>query len=202
MNQEVPPDDMLFGAAVLAVFLVFVFILGKLIYSFKAGRLTRAWAPLVPILQGTVTNDGGGAATSWLTGTYRGKKVQASMIPERNRYSGESGHRYNYFDVALMDIPGSQDWTVEYRTAILGFGETGWSIQTGDELLRTRLQASGILETMARFGSPKVMYKKQARKLEYSEDVTPQWIPSPERFQELLELLLLLERVNQEVNSG
>lgn len=70
---------MLFGTAVLAVFLVFVFILGKLIYTFKASRFTKAWGPLIPIIQGTVANDGGGAATSWLTGTYRGKKVQASM---------------------------------------------------------------------------------------------------------------------------
>ena len=202
MNQEVPPGDMLFGTAVLAVFLVFVFILGKLIYTFKAGRFTRAWAPLVPILQGTVTNDGGGAATSWLTGTYHGKKVQASMVPNRNRYSGESEPRYNHFDVAVLDVPGRQDWEIEHHTAILGFGETGWRIRTDDELLKARLQASGIIETMTRFGCPTVTYRRQARKLEYSEDVTPQWIPTPERFQEELELLLLLEKVNQEVNSG
>lgn len=78
---------MLFGVVVLAIFLVVVFALGFLISRFKNARFEKEWQPLVPLINGKVVNDGGGAATSWLTGTYQGKSVYASMIPKRNRYS-------------------------------------------------------------------------------------------------------------------
>lgn len=201
MNQEVPPGDMLFGGMVLAIFLVFVFLLGMLINRFKNARFARAWTPLAPLIGGKVVADGGGAATGWLTGTYRGRRVVASMTPNRNLYSGESGHRYNYFDVALLDVPGQQDWKIEYQTAILGFGQTGWRIVTKDKALEDRLNASGILATIANVGSDEVLYQARERKLLFTEDVTPQWIPTPERFQQELELLLVLSKVNEEVNS-
>jgi hypothetical protein len=202
MNQEVPPGDMLFGAMVLAVFMVFVFALGFLVNRFKNSGFRKAWAPLIPMIQGKVVEDGGGAATSWLSGTYRGRKVVASMTPSRNRYSGESGSRYNYFDVALLDVPGGQDWQIEYKTAILGFGQTGWRVLTKDKALEDRLNASGILITIPNFRPDEVLYRARERKLLFAEDVTPQWIPTPERFQQELELLLALEKVNVEVNPA
>ncbi|HEX6904201.1 MAG TPA: hypothetical protein VF789_31115 [Thermoanaerobaculia bacterium] len=203
MNQEVPPGDMLFGGMVLAIFLVFVFLLGLLISRFKNARFAKAWKPLAPLIDGKVVEDGGGAATSWLTGSYRGRRVVASMVPDRNRYSEDSsGHRYNYFDVALLDMPGQQDWKIEHQTAILGFGQTGWRIVTKDKALEERLNASGILFAVSPFGSPEIAYSARDGKLQYSEDVTPQWIPTPERFQQELELLLTLAKVNEEVNPA
>jgi hypothetical protein len=130
MSQEVPPGDMLFGSVVLAIFLVFVFALGWLINKFKNRRFTRAWTPLVPLIQGTVHEDGGGGG--FLSGTYRGHKVRATT----------------------------------------------------------------------RFGQPEVSYQARGKTLLYSEDVTPNWIPAPERFQEELELLLALARINAEVNPA
>ena len=202
MSQEAPPGDLLFGSAVLAVFLVFVFALGYVIYKFKNLRFTRAWAPLVPLIQGTVSGDGGGGTTSWLTGTYRGQKVRAAMVPHLNRYSGESGHYYNHFEVALLDVAGRLNWNAEVKTAILGSGQTGWTITADDPALVARLEAAGVLSLVARFGQPEVAYQKSARTLVYSEDVTPQWIPTPARFQEELELLLELARINADVNRG
>ena len=201
MSQEVPAGDMLFGSIVLVIFLVFVFALGFLLNRFKNRRFTQAWRPLVPLINGKVIEDGGGAATSWLTGTYRGQPVRASMTPNRNRYSGESGHRYNYFDIALLDVPGRQDWSVEHKTPILGFGQTGWQIDTDDAALKDRLNASGVVDEIARMGPEEVRYQARAKTLLFSEDVTPQWIPTPERFQEELEMLLRLARVNGEVNT-
>ena len=110
MSQET--WDMIVGAAILIPFLILVFAAGLVLNKFKNGRFTRAWGPLVPIINGTVIQDGGGAATSWLTGTYRRRKVRASMVPNRNRYSGESGHTYNYFDIEIQDVPGGQGWSV------------------------------------------------------------------------------------------
>ncbi len=202
MNQEVPPGDMLFGGMVLAIFLVFIFLAGMLISRFKNARFAKAWTPLAPLIGGKVVEDGGGAATSWLTGTWRGRRVVASMTPNRNLYSGESGHRYNHFDVALLDVPGGRDWKIEYQTAILGFGQTGWRIVTRDKALEDRLNASGILFAVSNFGSPEIAYSARDGKLQYSDDVTPQWIPTPERFQQELELLLTLAKVNEEVNPA
>jgi hypothetical protein len=202
MNQEVPPGDMLFGSVVLFIFLIFVFALGFLLNRFKNRRFHRAWAPLVPLLNGKITDDGGGAATSWLSGAYRGQPVRASMIPNRNRYSGESGSRYNHFEIALLEVPGRQDWSIEYKTPILGFGQTGWQIDTDDAALRDRLHASGVINEIARMGPEEIRYQARAKTLLYSEDVTPLWVPAPGRFQEELELLVLLARVNAEVNSA
>ena len=200
MNQEVPPGDMLFGSVVLVIFLIFVFALGFLINRFKNRRFTQTWRTLVPLINGKVIEDGGGAATSWLTGTYRGQPVRAAMVPNRNRYSGESGHYYNHFEVALLEVPGRQDWSIEYKTKILGFGQTGWQIDTEDAALRDRLIGSGVIDEIARMGPEEIRYQARAKTLLYSEDVTPLWVPAPGRFQEELELLLLLARVNGEVN--
>ena len=106
-------SDMVFGSIVLFFFLVFIFALGKVIYTFKNARFTKAWSPLVPIINGTVVGDGGGGSTSWLTGTWQGRRVRAIMSPDRNRYSGESGSRYNEFGIELLDVPGGQDWRIE-----------------------------------------------------------------------------------------
>jgi hypothetical protein len=202
MNQEVPPGDMLFGGMVLAIFLVFIFLAGMVINRFKNAGFQKAWAPLIPMIQGKVVEDGGGAATSWLAGTYRGKRVRATMIPNRNRYSGESGSRYNHFDVALLDVPGQQDWKIEHQTAILGFGQTGWRIVTKDKALEDRLNASGILHAISRFGAPEITYSARGGELQYSDDVTPLKAPPPERLQDQLELLLVLAKVNEEVNAA
>jgi hypothetical protein len=192
---------MLFGAVVLAIFMVFVFAFGFLINRVKNAGFRKAWAPLIPIIQGKVVEDGGGAATSWLTGTYRGKRVRASMTPNRNRYSGESGHYYNDFDVSLLNVPGEQDWKIEYTTAILGFGHTGWRIVTKDKALEDRLNASGILLAISRFGSPEIAYQARSGVLQFSDDITPLKVPSPESFRDQLELLLVLAKVNEEVNT-
>ena len=202
MNQEVPPGDMLFGSVVLVIFLIFVFAAGFLLNRFKNRRFHQAWSPLAPLLNGKITDDGGGAATSWLSGTYRGQPVRAAMIPHRNQYSGESGSYYNHFEVALLEVPGRQNWSIEHKTPILGFGQTGWQIDTDDAALRDRLRASGVINEIARFGSPEIQYQARAKTLLYSEDVTPLWVPAPGRFQEELELLLLLARVNGEVNPA
>lgn len=202
MNQEVPPGDMLFGTFVLVIFLAFVFGFGFLLYRFKNRRFTQAWAPIVPLLNGKVTGDGGGGATSWLSGTYRGQPVRAAMIPNRNRYSGESGPRYNYFEIALLEVPGRQDWSIEHKTPVLGFGQTGWQIDTDDAALRDRLNASGVIDEIARMGPEEIRYQARAKTLLYSEDVTPLWVPAPERFLEELELLMRLARVNREVNAA
>jgi len=201
MSQEVPTGDIIFGAVVLIILLVLAWIIGRFISSLKNKRFNQAWAPLVPLINGKIHHDGGGAATSWLTGSYKGKQVQASMIPNRNRYQEQSGERYNYFDVALMQIAGQQDWRITYKTAVFGLGKTGWQVSGRDENLSLRLQSDEIFSALAHLGRPEIEYSARSRTLRCSQDVTPQWVPTAQRFQEQLEELLLLETINEELNT-
>ena len=185
-------SDMVFGSIVLFFFLIFVFVLGKVIYTFKNARFTKAWSPLVPIVNGTVVGDGGGGSTSWLTGTWQGRRVQAIMSPGRNRYSDESGFKYNEFGVELLDVPGAQDWRI---------GEER-RIETKDLSLGQRLEASGILLILEAFGAPTVSYSRAQKRLSYSEDAGSRWIPTPEHFRAELDLMLRLAQINEQVNPA
>lgn len=197
MSQEVPAGDILFGAIVLVGFLICAYVIGRFLSNWKNRRFNAAWVPLVPLINGTVHHDGGGADTSWLAGTYRGKQVRASMTPDRNLYR-EGSDRYNYFDIALRDVAGQQNWHIAYRTAILGMGTTGWHIEAEDEGLNGRLQAANIAAELARLGTPTVTYTARDHTLLYSDDITPRWAPTPERFQEILELLLRVSAISED----
>ncbi len=184
-------SDMALGSVVLFFFLIFIFALGKVIYTFKNARFTKAWSPLVPIINGTVAGDGGGGSTSWLTGTWQGRRVRAMMIPGRNRYSGESGSRYNDFGIELLDVPGGQDWRIDNSR-----------VEMAEPALRQRLEASGILLVIQAFGTPAVSYSRAQRILSYSEDAGSRWTPTPEHFEAELQLLLRLAKVNEEINPS
>lgn len=184
-------SDMVVGSVGLVVFLVFVFAAGKVLSGFKNARFTRAWTPLVPVIGGTVVHDGGGASTSWLVGTWQGRKVQASMTPGRNRYSGESGFKYNEFGVELLDVQGGQDWRIEDAR-----------ITMAEPALRQRLEASGILLMLQAFGTPAVSYSRSQKKISYSGDAGSRWTPTPEHFEAELQLLLRLARLNEEINPA
>ena len=184
-------SDMVVGSVALVFFLVFAFALGKVIYTFKNARFTKAWSPLVPIINGTVVGDGGGGSTSWLTGTWQGRRVRAIMTPDRNRYSGESGSRYNEFGIELLDVPGAQDWRIDNSR-----------VEMAEPALSQRLEASGILLMIQAFGTPAVSYSRAQRILSYSEDAGPRWTPTPEHFEAELGLLLRLAQVNEEINPA
>lgn len=208
MDQET--SDFLFGVAVLVPFLIVVFVLGFAINRFKNRRFVAAWRPLVPIIDGKVIADGGGAATSWLAGSHDGRAVRASMTPNRNRYSNESGETYNHFDVSLADVPGRSDWQVAWKGGgRFGLGRESWHVESDDPLMAERLQRAGVLEMIRPLaearavppGIPSVCYRKSSSTLTYSEDAGSTWIPAPERFREQLTLLLRLAQINTEVNT-
>lgn len=153
-------SDTALGTIGLVVYLIFVFASGRVLYAFRNARLTRAWTDLIPIVNGEVSGDGGGAATSWLTGTYRSMKVQASIIPTRNRYPGETGRNYNYFDVMVLDVEGNADWEISCEASSILSSRRGWDIKTVNKSLETALTGSGIISMIARRGAPKVEYRR------------------------------------------
>lgn len=202
-------SDFWLGVIVLIPFMIGVFTLGWLINRFKNRRFTAAWRPLVPVIGGRVVEDGGGAATSWLTGTFEGRRVYGSMTPDRNRGT-ESGLKYHYFEAALQDVPGHVDWRVEYAAGMLGFGQASWRVQAGDPAVAERLRSAGVIDLIRPLAEaravppalPTVRYSRSARTLVYAEDAGTAWIPTPDRFREQLGLLIHLARLNADANPS
>lgn len=206
-------SDLMLGTLVLIPFLVFIFVAGYFIYRFKNARLASAWGPLVALVNGKVVGDGGGGATSWLVGTYQGRAVQASIVPDRNMYSGADaggsgpGERYNYFEVALSDVPGGQDWRVTHGEKILGLGQEGWRVQSADPAVEAGLNAANVLALLTPFGVPPpylrfpiLEYQRGQKLLQYRADITPRRAPTPEQFAQLMAMLQQAAEINARVN--
>lgn len=199
-------SDMLFGAVGLVIFLVVVFIAGYFLYKFKNARLTKAWGPLVGLVNGQIVGDGGGAASSWLTGVYRGRPIAAKIAPDLNKYE-DGGAHYNYFDVALREVPGKSDWTAGYDRAFLGMGQSGWQVKAKDAVLEAALRAADVAALVAPFGETpahfvgwSLDYSAREQLLRYKTDITPQVVPTPQQFTAMLDMLLAVADVNARVN--
>ena len=209
-------SDYLLGAVLLVIFLAVVLAAGYVFYRFKNARLASEWGPLVAMVNGKVVGDGGGGATSWLVGTYKGRSVQASIVPDRNMYSsmdgggGGASEHYNYFEVALVDVPGAVDWRVTHGHKTLGIGHEGWRVQAGDPAVEAGLTAANVVDVVAAQGTPPphmmklpiLDYQRSQGQLRYCADITPRRAPSPEQFGHLLEMLLQLMEVNAQVNPA
>ena len=195
MSQET--RDTVLSVMGLAVFLVLAYGVGVLLSRFKNARFRKAWAPLQAVIDGKVVDDGGGAATSWLTGTYQGYQVQARMAPQRN--SGETGPRFNDFAVALAQVKGEQDWTFSVRSSPEP-GKSPWRVTAGNTAVAQRLERAVIETMLPGLGYPKVSFRQHSGLLEYQVDVTPALVPTPELFARTLQFLVWLEGVNREAN--
>ena len=57
------------------------------------------------------------------------------------------------------------------------------------------------MAALERLGNPTIEYIARQRLLRCSEDITPRWAPTPERFREELELLGRLAALNREMNQ-
>ncbi len=199
-------SDTLLGIVSLAVFLVFIFVFGYFIYKFKNARLTSAWGPLVGLINGRVTGDGGGAATSWLSGAYRGRPVVAALSPNLNQYD-DGGAKYNYFEVALTRLAGQYDWSVDYARSVLGVGQSGWQVKAEDAALAEALRGAAVTSLVAPFGEtpshfrrPTLEYSRRERALRYRTDISPRVAPTPEQFTRLLEMLYSTAEINERLN--
>jgi hypothetical protein len=121
------------GSIILGIFLVCAYAAGRVLSRARNARFARAWEPLRPVVGGNVVGDGGGTATGRLSGTYKGRSVRAPLVPNRNRYSGETGFRYHYFDVALLETRGKSDWSLRERRT------------SADKALEQRLYDAGAM---------------------------------------------------------
>lgn len=198
-------SDIIFGAVVLVIILVLAYMAGRVTTNFKNKRFARAWSPLLSIVNGTVVDDYGAAASSYLTGTYKGWALQACSVPnmnESNRLTGESTHhKYNYFDISLKNISGKSDWEVEYTRSLMGFGKAEWDISSADKELEERLRKNNLVEIILAGRGHEVRFTKAQKTLVYVEDITPRWTPEPAAFTNTLEIMMRLVKLNDQINS-
>lgn len=201
-------SDTLLGILGLAVFLVVVFVAGYFYYRFQNARLTRAWGTLPGLINGHVSGDGGGAASSWLSGTDRGRPVVAALSPNLNQHD-EGGAKYNYFEVALTELPGRHDWSVAYAQRVLGMGQSGWQVKAEDPALAEALRGAAVPSLVAPFGEtpahfmrPTLEYNRRERVLRYRADISPLLAPSPQQFTSLLEMLHNAADINARLNPA
>lgn len=203
MQGEVSKDDTIFGVTVLAIFLVFVFVLGYAINRVKNWRFRGRWAPLLPVINNPkITEDGGGAATSWLSGTYRDAKVYASMTPGISKYSGEGGGpKANRFSVALQDVAGRHDWTVEWKGSIPVIRKPGWAVSSKDQVLQAQLEGTPVIALVSPLGEAVLSYSAGQRSLVWTADIEPAIILTPDQFRRTLDALIEVASINKSVNG-
>lgn len=197
-------QDFVFGALLVALFVVFAVVAGYLITRFQQARYARAWKPLLDVVDGTVQPSTGGGANSPMRGTYKGYHIAGSMAPGASK--GEDS-RYNHFMLGITALPGARDWKLAYvhRFWPLGSAPT-WRIESKDEALGGHLEAAGVARIIEQLGilpeapDPPVSYSASAGSLLIQCDAGRDWIPSREYFVQLLETLVVLAKINAEVN--
>jgi hypothetical protein len=197
-------SDFTVGLIVMPFFLAFIFTLGYAISRVKNAAMSRAWTPLRTLIDGggTISGDGGGGATSYLSGTYRGRRVRASMSPDVAKYSGDGGHHANWFTVTLLDVPGRDSFRITTAPSLPHFWRREWRVDAADVALREALAATSALARVSAFGEVEVSYDRSSRTLRFEEDVRPSKTPPRDRFQEELDLLIELADLVAPINRA
>jgi hypothetical protein len=200
-------SDLAFGIAVFVVFLAVVAVAGFLLHRFSRARYARAWAPLVPVIGGQVRGEGG-AARSWLHGSYQGRPVVAGISPmagQRGRVgSTTTGAAANFFLVAITGLSGRQDWRVLFSA------DGGWRIEAGDPGVQQRLAGSELIGRIAALGYPSpaistvrlpvLDYTARNGELVFREDAGSSWLPDPDRFRTELDTLVAIAAIDDRLN--
>jgi hypothetical protein len=188
----------------LVVFVYLAYRVGKIVNAFKHRGFTRAWQPLVGIIGGKVHEDPqGGGASSWLAGQWKGKTIHARMTPgvrPATPVGDSSGVLVNQFAVGVAEQKGRSSWTAERGFALTpGAGQI--VVKSKDEALAERLRAAGVVALLEAAQCGTARFEEHSGYLFVEEDVTPLWIPPPERFTVLLDLAVDLARVQAAVNT-
>ena len=151
--------------------------------------------------------DGGGP---YLKGHYRGHPVRVSFTV-RNRLTGPSSfHRcINAFYIQLCQVPGGQDWSMQYSETGGFFQQTGvsLSVRAKDGQLAQRLEQARAKAAVSALGGGTTCYETaryhaQEQVLYYTTNVAPKDLLSPQQFEQQLDMLLRLAAINQQVNPA
>ncbi len=167
-------------------------VLGLLVNKIKHLRYTRAWQPIIGVIGGEVHEDPqGGGASSWISGRWKGYTIHARMTPQVRE--SEYSNYENLFAVGVAEQDGRSSWRTIPRIAV--------KILSDDDALGDRLRRAGVVARLEKARIRSAWFERHSRYLFVEEDVSPGWIPSPERFVELLDLAVDLARMQQESNA-
>jgi hypothetical protein len=148
----------------------------------------EAWAPLLPVIQGSVKSRG---TRSTMTGSYHDHPVTASM------WRGGADMPAT-FAVQIPVAPGGRDWAITHGSEKM-LGPQAWRPFTKDPALQARLEASKVVEPLQGFPDDMVVqYDGRQGMLSVEEQIEA---PSVDHFKALLKLLEWLADVNRQLNG-
>jgi hypothetical protein len=199
-------DSILPGVLIVIVMLPVLYGIGRA--GTALGDVWSAYllAPLAPMIGGHVER-----SRRRIVGTYEGWPVHVFFEPQRSvgPSSGRSStSRINAFCVAIPDLPGEEDWQLQFHvTGTFGQGGRELGFGMSDGPLRLRLEQAGVIADVSAVSSPTlsyrtVQYEKRTRTLTYTDDVSPLRIPSSARFAVHLALAARLAALNARVNAS
>lgn len=203
-------SDTIQGMFYFVILMAVVFAASRVMARFTGAKFSRVMAPLAPVIGGTFSTDS--LTSGWLEGTYRGRNVSAVSTPgvAPHKDAGPT-ERYNAFDVAVLDVPGAQDWSLTFGSHSMGEiftrGES-WRFITDDPALQARLEGSAVVAEVEGFAGagvrfhPTIIYNARQKRLTHRDNVGADTVPSPAHFQRQLELAIRLARINEQVNPA
>lgn len=201
-NDALSARDLAMSVAILFAFLVACYAIGKTVAWFKNLWFARTWSALLPVLsEPRITRDGGVAVTSRLSGTYQGAQVHALMTPNvAHKYA--PSRNGNVFSVAIENVPGAADWSIDWNVGLPLVGTASWVIRSPDAILAKRLEDAEAVARIDRFGRAHTRYLVRDRTLEWSGYIEPRVILPPDEFRHVLDALLALSAINHSVNPA
>lgn len=189
-------DGMLTGLGVVA-FVIAAWLVGSVVNRIRHRRFSRAWRPLIDVIDGTVHEDPqGGAATSWLVGSWKGHVIHASMSPHVR--STEWQHHENRFSVRVADQGGIASWRAELSPATFA----RLVVHCDDPGLAQRLERAGVEALMRDAQCTVAHFDRHGGYVSIDENVSPAWIPPRERFICLLHVATALAGLQASINGG
>jgi hypothetical protein len=178
----------------IVVFVYLCYRVGLLINKVKYWRFTRAWQPLIEVVNGTVHEDPqGGGASSYLVGEWKGFAIHARMSPQVRTYGSDVIE--NRFVVGVAQQEGRASW----RTVM--FPELDLTSDS-DPALAHDLRRAGVIALLQNAACSSARFEAHTNYLFLDEIVTPLWVPPPERFVVLLDVAVELARVQRDVNAA
>lgn len=191
--------DTLLGAIILGIALPLLYLLARGAAKIADASTARLLAPLAPPIEGKLEQ-------TRIRGRYGGHELMVSSFPGQSVGTGESATRINAFIIEVLHVVGQQDWHLQfYVTGWLGQGPKELIIHAQDQALGERLRQSDVLLAVNGVSAPTdsyvtVRYEARWQRLIYTDDVSPEKVPSLQHYAKQLALLDHLVGVNNSVN--
>jgi hypothetical protein len=199
MGQDM--SDFILGAVIFVIIVPVIYFVARFISKIGDSWSARLLAPLAPAIGGTVSRD-----NPHIKGSYQGRNMRVYYSPGQSVGAGEGASQINAFHIEVLDLPGKQDWRIKFHlSGLFGQGAKQLLIEVSDTSLGERLERTGVLSAIAAVNIPTqpyvtVAYEARQKKLTFTDDMTPQKLPTPEQFAAQLKLVARLTEVNDLVN--